>query len=353
MTSGFRGDPSRLRPPSEHFRCRERIVEDQDNFDHLAVVAFECSVGHQEGKENVLLFYCREPSCGVLVDNEPAAEKEEDGAVDPSFFDPGYTLAGKTGFQVWPGSRLVVEALTVPQSSDPDDLQKWQQRVSKGAFRVLELGSGVGMVGASLAHAGCQVLLTDLSTLVSESLIPNLERNSISSSSGEEDAPPPEWMTTYLPALPTSTADDSSSSDTSKTTLRIGQGWVAAAALDWTRPLDNQLSNEQCQVDLIVASDCVWLVSMLEGLLDTVQSIFETSKRSPTLLMSFQRRDPDKPEETNTSKMFTTVDRVMEELKAQEWAVECLVWHPVVYHEEDGKRDDSKEVFLLQVNPHQ
>ena len=354
--TSFRGHPSRLRLPSKRYQCRERIVDhsvDDDAFDHLALVAFECfvtkiKIGIDDSSTfdaSSLVFYCREPSCGVLVDDECAAQKPDDGAMDPSFFDPGYTLAGKTGFQIWPGSRLVVEALTVPQQSiDTDKLRHWQERIASSSvsLRVLEVGAGVGMVGISLASAGAQVLLTDLTTLVTESLVPNLERNS--TASGDEMQHPPGWMTDYLPSIHHDDIDS-----TQNIVRQIGPGWAATAALDWTQPLEDQLSEEQLQVDLIVASDCVWLSSMLQALISTVEAVFKVSKRSPKLLMSFQRRDPDKLEST-TSNMFTTVDGIINELQARKWAVDCLAWHPVAYNE-GGKQNLSKEVFLLEISP--
>jgi Lysine methyltransferase len=204
--------------------------------------------------------------------------------------------------------------------------------------------------------AGAHVLLTDLPTLVSESLIPNLERNQKNAATtwgdDNDNTIPPEWMTTHLPTSSSLATDDPKDHDhdtntSSRTTaIRIGSGWVATAALDWTKPLQQQLSNEQCQVDLIVACDCVWLWSMLQGLLTTVETIFHLSSRSPKLLLSFQRRDPV---DTNNTKMFTTVDQVIEALRARKWSVECLAWHPVGYYqEEDGTTDFSKEVFLLE-----
>ena len=398
------GDPSLRRPPSTEFQCRERIMtedelqvgESDDYYEGYGsastVVAFECTVANQRQQRqrpSRLLFACREPSCGVLAGTEAAAIKEDDGAVDPSFFDRGYTMAGRTGFQVWPGSRLMVEALAFPTSGDsncqdPLALQKWQQALvrttaaesSTRPLRILELGAGVGVVGASLAAAsgGAHVLLTDLPTLVSESLQPNLERNATTQQDGDT-CPPPAWL---LSPEPTEPRDDASSSSAAPSgPVPIGNGWVATAALDWTKPVEQQLTPEQCQVDLVIACDCVWLVSMLDGLLQSVQSIFDASasastgddsaaatptdtdgntSKQPTLLMSFQRRDPA---DGNDSHMFTTVDRVIQEIHNRNWSLQCLAWQPVVYQEESdhdgrGEKDVSttiKEVFLFEISP--
>ena len=255
-----------------------------------------------------------------------------------------YALAGKTGFQVWPGTRLAVDALIFPRAGDSLSLQKWQRRVdvrqrgnNRDGFRVLELGAGVGVVGASLAVMGAQVLLTDLADLVKDSLHPNLVQNSnnyqattISSGPAENESPP-DWL--QLQSTPA---------------VAVGKGWTAATALDWNKPLEDQLTEEQCNVDLVVACDCVWLVSMLQGLFSTVDAIFETSennsnlrsRRSPRLLLSFQRRDSD---------MFTTVDQVLDEIMTHNWSVECLAWYPVSYDDE-GESNTEKEVFLFEIS---
>ena len=154
-----------------------------------------------------------------------------------------------------------------------------------------------------------------------------------------------------------------------------GGGWIAATALDWTKPVvPQQLTVEQCQaVDLILASDCVWLVSMLQGLLSTVAEICRhdchvnndsnnNNNHPPkSFLMSFQRRDPDPSSNGNedaTTEMFTTVDRVLAELQARNWNVECLAWHPVVYknpEQQEGTTNSkvndttTKEVFLFEI----
>ena len=133
-----------------------------------------------------------------------------------------------------------------------------------------------------------------------------------------------------------------------KPAVSLGEGWAAAASLDWNKPLADQLSPDQCNVDLIIACDCVWLVSMLQGLFATLGAIFEISKKSgvvvkkrtPRVLLSFQRRDSD---------MFTTVHRILNEIKIQGWDVQCLAWYPVIY-EEEGNTQKEKEVFLFEIS---
>jgi len=418
--SKYQGDPALCRPSCPDFVCRERLVsqddliefnddgsqEDDDSVEYYGrVVAFECtyplrclrwskssssasssssirnsnntgSCTHCTSTStssssnitsrslNWLTFWCREPSCGVLLlqDNETHVASAEngnenkknssnqnstdlEGYADPNFFDAGYTAAGKTGFQVWPGSRLIVETLLFPIRNtdggyrDCLALQKLQRALLEQELRIVELGAGVGVVGCTLAAAspGVQVLMTDLPTLVHDSLWPNLRRNanftSANTTTSTNDTP--DWLLS-ISARP----------------LQINRGWVASTSLDWSTPTQEQLSNEQLtRIDWIIASDCVWLTTMLNSLLDSVQAMFNTSPQS-TLLMSFQRRDP-KPGEA--AHMFTTVDQIIRTIKDErKWDIQCLAWQPVVYtHSEDGQDNEEaiREVFLFQITP--
>jgi hypothetical protein len=115
-------------------------------------------------------------------------------------------------------------------------------------------------------------------------------------------------------------------------------------SLDWSQqPLEDQfMSVEQMeQVDLVIASDCVFLVDMLRMLLDTVSIVFQRSMvRRPSLLLSFQRRDA---KDGDDSESFTTVNRVIREVQAKNWSMECLAWRPVVVNEE------TTEVFVFEI----
>ncbi|CAJ1933432.1 unnamed protein product [Cylindrotheca closterium] len=374
----FKGDPSLMRPASKDFRCHESLerhfvaaaadADDDDvAHDHYAydvsgsgqVVMFQCTLPETN---KFLTFSCQEPSCGVLMEDEPAATKEEDGAMDPFFFDTGYTLAGKTGFQVWPGSRLVVEAMTFVDASNNHDsprLRTWQERMANGA-KVLELGSGVGVVGASLASFGAHVLLSDLQTLVQNSTQPNLQRNANNKNQQSFRAnyddteivlsspPRPSWLPSNA--------------------VRIGKGWAASTAVDWTIPLPEQVQHIRAskasttnsadsssssenilgQIEVVIASDCVWLVSMMEPLFDTVQYVFQHNPNAK-LLLSFQRRDGSTttPESSDSSEssMFTTVDKILTAIQHdRKWSVQCLAWRYV-------NQTDQNEIFLFEVSP--
>jgi hypothetical protein len=322
-------DPSRLRPTPDSFHCGESI----DKGD-VGSVTFYFTLNNKR-----LVFSCRNRSVGALLYDEQAVKDEEleevNQTVDPNFFDNGYTLAGRTGFQVWAGSRLLLESLALPVDSDCERLAVWQRRIMTGV-NVLELGAGVGVVGAALASAGARVLLTDLPTLVDNAVQPNLHRNKETASAAQKEEECPAWLEQF-DAMP------------------IGRGWAATTPLDWTRPVESQLSADLLSnTDLIIASDCVWLVSMLTALLDAVQVVFAASPATTAFVMSFQRRDAAQQgggagdHDDDDSTLFTTVDRVVAAVEARRWSMECLAWRPAVL---DGTAYDDKEVFVLEILP--
>mmetsp|Transcript_32897 Transcript_32897/g.59331 ORF Transcript_32897/g.59331 Transcript_32897/m.59331 type:complete len:327 (+) Transcript_32897:111-1091(+) len=320
----------RRRLQSEGLKCSETTERE----DALTFVIFHCNLPGPLNTE--LEFNCREPSCGALEGDEKAAKlADDDYTVDPNFFDEGYSMAGATGFKVWTGSRLLIETLAWPQSDDCERLKEIQKVISSGA-QLIELGSGVGVVGTYLSAIGSQVLLTDLPTLVENAIDCNLLRNkkipaSIPILSSDENACP-SWL-----------APDG---------MRIGKGWANSTSLDWTFPLDEQLTKDQSSsIDFIIASDVVFLASMLTSLLNTVQSLFNaSSSNNPSFILSFQRRDAKDGEESAT---FTTVNGVIAAVEKRGWSLDCLAWRPVTVRKEaDGAViDDESEVFVFEIKP--
>jgi len=118
-------------------------------------------------------------------------------------------------------------------------------------------------------------------------------------------------------------------------------GWEPVHSTDWTISVEQQIPTDIITpIDVLVASDCVWLVSMLDDILDTVAGIFQHSP-NVKFLMSFQRPDSD---EGDSSRMFTTVDCVLVNVMNRGWTIDCLAWQPVVYD-----KDDSIEVFFFEI----
>lgn len=215
----------------------------------------------------------------------------------------------------------------------------------------------MGVVGTYLAARGSRVLLTDLPTLVEEAIDVNLDRN------GRRIAPP---STTTANTTASSPGDDGDGNSCPRWLgpggTRIGRGWAAAVPLDWTRPLEGQLTTEAASsVEFVVASDVVFLTSMLNALFDTVGSIFEASASvGPSLVLCFQRRDAAEDDCDDgggsgdiAGASFTTATGVIAAAEGRGWSVDCLAWRPVTVRKETGGivADDESEVFLLEIRP--
>ena len=179
--------------------------------------------------------------------------------------------------------------------------------------------------------------MTDLPTLVENSLQMNIARNATSSASTEindKACECPQWLSN----------DDAE---------RIGRGWASCASLDWTQPLEDQLAKDQySSIDFIVASDVVFLRSMLRSVLDTVEAIFRASKKPPPLILSVQRRDA---EDGDDSVSFTTVRGILAAMNDRGWICTNLAWREVAVLKEDGGedgavREESTEVFVFEIN---
>ena len=361
-------DEHRYRAPPVGFECGERVDESGD----VGLVTFYCSrppscraADAAQVNSKFLTFSCRKRSVGVLIEDETQVRDEDMEqayeTVDPNFFDAGYTLAGTTGFQIWAGTRLLVESLAWPTGQDPPLLAQFQEKLAseqEKPLKILELGAGIGVVGASLAAAGAEVLLTDLPTLIENATYSNLILNR--SRDGD-----------IIDNADEGNADDASSSTTFHrysdapswlgdaegfTGIPIGNGWAGTAALDWRIAISKQLTPLQYQsLDYIVASDCVWLVSMLDSLLDTADALMTRSNKSasPPLIMSFQRRDT---KEGDTSLNFTTVARVVQSIEGRGWTIDCLSWRPTKLEPEETADSnmktppvDDKEVFVFSI----
>lgn len=116
-------------------------------------------------------------------------------------------------------------------------------------------------------------------------------------------------------------------------------GWASVANIDWTVPLNEEVSSIS-SLDWIIASDCVWLVSMLDSLLTTVEALFKLNPNA-RLLLSFQRRD------SGDNTRFSSVTSIIRSVQRKEWSIECLAWRHV---RQEGERE-LKEVFVFEIIP--
>jgi hypothetical protein len=288
-----------------------------------------------------LTFRSRERSTGTGVvtseDKTTDLETIHDGPLDPHFFQKGFYLEAKTGFQVWPGSRLLLQALLCEldspsiESSAFRRLKYWQDRFLRSStpLNILELGGGIGVVGGSLAAAGGHVLMTDLNVLVNHGMGPNLIR--LRCGDCAERFP---FLTSMLPV------EQSEDNDVSQEPIAIGCGCARPTVLDWFKPVSEQLSNDAyAHVDLIVACDCIFLRKIVDPMFNAVAEIFRNAKWSQevTCLFTYQRR--------NMMGCFIPLEEVLDKIAKRGWNIQCLAWRKVVV-EDDGEHD----LYLFEIS---
>jgi len=232
----------------------------------------------------------------------------------------------------------LIESLIFPLVNDSDRLVAIQEEINsmQAKKHILELGAGVGCAGTILAAAtGSEVLLTDLPTLVENSLLPNLRRNESRNDTirRETSTTEPAWLRKASLNL------EFEEEENENVVFPIGNmgGWASIATIDWTQPLNDQVSSIS-SLDWIIASDCVWLVSMLESLLNTVDTLFSLNPNA-RLIMSFQRRDGI------DSTQFSSLSSIVNSVKKREWSLVLLAWR---YVNQEGE-DKPKEVFLFEI----
>ena len=207
---------------------------------------------------------------------------EESDEVDPCFFDADYSVAASTGSLMWEGSWACIELLR--------DAQSWLSEALRGKA-VVELGSGIGLLGLCAAAAGAHVLVTDVPAVVVTTLQDNVDANGV---------PPPGAL-----------AESCGTSHTWESGLCVGTGSVAVQPLNWLCPLDQQRQpNDPCLAEVILAAECVWLRDLVEPFVQTVAGLLSAPAQPPSraeriCILAFRERA------TSTSATFSTAEQVL------------------------------------------
>lgn len=217
---------------------------------------------------------------------------EQGDSLDANFFDESYTVAGSTGFLVWEGSLALLSILQreLASSSGGGDNSGPVSALLRGR-RVLELGSGTGLLGLAVAAGlGARVLLTDLPPVVTDVLAPNIARNAASA-------------TTSATAPATALAATAWVAGCGGGVAVGSQGGAASClALDWTRSVEAQCSGSAAwdvtQTEVILAAETVWLQELVEPFVATVTALMRFCSQSsgsgsckrPACLLVFRER---------------------------------------------------------------
>ena len=235
--------------------------------------------------------------------------------VDPSFFDPGYSVAASTGHVMWEGSwaliRLLQSLPDAPQRAGGGRLS----RLVRGR-RVVELGAGTGLLGLCMAARGAHVLLTDVRPVVEDTLRGNVARNAGGADGGGGAAPGGGgWAGA----------------------VRVGEGSARAATLDWTDPVQAQCEggNDPREAQVVVAAECIWLRDLLEPFLATALALMRGPARPPCLLC-FRERAKE------SSSVFQNLEQVLGAFRARG----CLV---AEFYREASREDAAREVLVFRI----
>eukprot|EP01134_Creolimax_fragrantissima_P004916 CFRG4916T1 len=192
--------------------------------------------------------------------------EDEDCEVDTFFFDSSYSPAGFTGFTIWESSYVMVQNV----------LQDRLKNCISGK-RIVELGGGTAFSSLAAAALGAHVLVTDLESVVLGAIEPNLKKNA----NVLED---------------NDVVNNVSSSIGWTGSVPVGDGYVAAMALDWAIDVASQVKdNDPRDADIILAADTVWLRELIHPFVATAVALMSGPRRA-NLYLAFR----DRSSETST-----------------------------------------------------
>ena len=185
-------------------------------------------------------------------------------------------------------------------------------------IRVLELGAGTGVVGITAAMMGANVLLTDLPSVVEDSLLTSIAHNS-------------ERVYGHVVGI---------GNPWHKEAQRVGNGTCYATALDWEKSITENSAEtgfEFCnKLEVILSSESVWLKELIKPFVSTFSELLK--HRDSPVVGYMCTRDRT----SHTSKYFANPNEVVHALESNGCKVDLLF-------KEASSEDEGRDVHFYRV----
>eukprot|EP01127_Copromyxa_protea_P022187 TRINITY_DN7863_c0_g1_i1.p1 TRINITY_DN7863_c0_g1~~TRINITY_DN7863_c0_g1_i1.p1 ORF type:complete len:263 (-),score=52.91 TRINITY_DN7863_c0_g1_i1:36-803(-) len=225
-------------------------------------------------------------------------ENPHSKAIGAGFFDSSYTVAGSTGNSVWEGCWVMMEFL-----------KKSNLKEEFVGNKIVELGSGTGLLGLYLSALGAHMLCTDLPTVVT-----GIMNTNVTSNSKELDVQNKGWN--------------------SARSVGLNGGSIATMPIDWTVDLANQVTtNDPRDADFVIAVETVWLKELIKPFVTTFKSLLKKDKAGYFAFL-------DRSKETSTT--FASTSELFGEFTAQN----CVF---TVLHTQPAPKTVGKTVYVYEV----